>query len=108
MPGGDGTGPRGLGPMTGRGMGYCVGYVRPRFMNPRFGPGFGRGRRFGRGFGRGRGQRFFINSDYDPYYEEPITQEEEKEILGVEARGLEAELKRIKGRIKTLESIESK
>lgn len=25
MPGGDGTGPAGLGPMTGRGMGYCAG-----------------------------------------------------------------------------------
>ena len=24
MPGFNGTGPRGLGPMTGRGMGYCV------------------------------------------------------------------------------------
>jgi hypothetical protein len=24
MPGLDGTGPRGIGPMTGRGMGYCV------------------------------------------------------------------------------------
>ena len=24
MPGGDGTGPMGLGPMTGRAMGYCV------------------------------------------------------------------------------------
>ena len=24
MPGGNGTGPLGLGPMTGRGMGYCV------------------------------------------------------------------------------------
>lgn len=24
MPGGDGTGPMGLGPMTGRGSGYCV------------------------------------------------------------------------------------
>jgi hypothetical protein len=24
MPGFDGTGPRGIGPMTGRGLGYCV------------------------------------------------------------------------------------
>lgn len=27
MPGFDGTGPRGLGPMTGRGMGLCTGYM---------------------------------------------------------------------------------
>ena len=26
MPRGDGTGPRGLGPMTGRAAGYCAGY----------------------------------------------------------------------------------
>ncbi|MCD6310782.1 MAG: DUF5320 domain-containing protein, partial [Candidatus Eremiobacteraeota bacterium] len=24
MPGGDGTGPMGMGPMTGRGMGFCA------------------------------------------------------------------------------------
>ncbi|MCK4238634.1 MAG: DUF5320 domain-containing protein, partial [Candidatus Lokiarchaeota archaeon] len=26
MPGGDRTGPGGLGPMTGRALGYCAGY----------------------------------------------------------------------------------
>ncbi len=34
MPGGDGTGPRGLGPMTGRGAGFCAGFNVPGFMNP--------------------------------------------------------------------------
>ena len=34
MPGGDGTGPMGLGPMTGRAAGYCAGYPAPGFMNP--------------------------------------------------------------------------
>jgi hypothetical protein len=29
MPGGDGTGPLGHGPMTGRGMGYCVVKLPP-------------------------------------------------------------------------------
>lgn len=28
MPAGDGTGPMGLGPMTGRAAGYCAGYPR--------------------------------------------------------------------------------
>jgi len=56
MPFGDGTGPLGLGPMTGRRAGYCAGYPVPGFMNPV--PGFGAG--FGRGFfGRGRGFRFW-------------------------------------------------
>ncbi len=55
MPGGDGTGPGGFGPMTGRAAGYCAGYPMPGFMNPIPGRGFGGG---GRGFGgRGRGWR---------------------------------------------------
>jgi len=34
MPFGDGTGPMGLGPMTGRAAGYCAGYSVPGYMNP--------------------------------------------------------------------------
>ena len=41
MPGGDRTGPMGMGPMTGRAAGYCAGYPVPGFLN-RFGGGFGR------------------------------------------------------------------
>lgn len=54
MPRGDGTGPQGLGPMTGRGLGYCAGYSVPGFANP-IGYGFGRGMAWGRGGGGGRG-----------------------------------------------------
>ncbi|MFO7871759.1 MAG: DUF5320 domain-containing protein [Kiritimatiellia bacterium] len=53
MPGGDGTGPGGIGPMTGRAAGYCAGYGMPGYANPVPGRGFGYGR--GRGFGYGRG-----------------------------------------------------
>ena len=56
MPGGDRTGPRGLGPMTGRGAGYCGGYERPGFTNPAPGYGMRFGGRFG-GWGGGRGWR---------------------------------------------------
>lgn len=55
MPRGDRTGPEGMGPMSGRGMGYCAGYGAPGYMNP--GPGYGRGRGYGYGYGRGRGFR---------------------------------------------------
>jgi len=58
MPGGDGTGPGGMGPMTGRAAGFCAGYPVPGYANPvggrGMGMGWGRGFRGG-GFGRGRG-----------------------------------------------------
>jgi len=50
MPGFDGTGPQGQGPLTGRGLGYCAGAVPVGR-----GRGIGLGRGFGRGFGPGRG-----------------------------------------------------
>jgi len=48
MPGGDGTGPMGMGAMTGRAAGFCAGYASPGYVNPVGGRGFG-------GVGRGRG-----------------------------------------------------
>ncbi len=45
MPARDGSGPRGMGSMTGRGMGYC-NTARPAY-------GMGRGAGYGRGFRRG-------------------------------------------------------
>ena len=53
MPGGDGTGPGGMGPMTGRAAGYCAGYPMPGFMNPIAGRGFWGGGRGRGGWGRG-------------------------------------------------------
>ncbi len=53
MPGGDRTGPMGMGPMTGRAAGYCAGFAVPGFTNAPGGRGFG-----GRGGGRGRRNRF--------------------------------------------------
>ena len=53
MPGGDGTGPLGLGPKTGRSAGFCAGYSASGYTNsiPVRGGFF-------RGFsGRGRGHR---------------------------------------------------
>ena len=60
MPGGDGTGPGGMGPMTGRAAGYCAGYAAPGFANAAGGRGFwGMGRGGGFGGGRGRRNRFY-------------------------------------------------
>ena len=57
MPFGDGTGPWGQGPMTGRGAGYCGGYGAPGYANPV--PGGGR-------FGMGRGAPYGYYQT-DPY-----------------------------------------
>jgi len=77
MPGGDGTGPAGMGPMTGRAAGYCAGYAVPGFMNPIpggfGGRGFGWGRgRGGRGFGWGRGRWFGGAAAYGAAYAPPV------------------------------------
>ena len=58
MPWGDRTGPLGLGPRTGRGLGFCSGFNSPGFTK---GSGWGFGRGWGRGLGRGwgRGRRGF-------------------------------------------------
>lgn len=55
MPARDRTGPRGRGPRTGWGMGYCGGA-----NDSLAGRGFGRGRGLGRGwrYGTGRGRGF--------------------------------------------------
>ncbi len=58
MPGGDGTGPGGMGPMTGRATGYCTGNPVPGSVNPIAGRGFGFGQGRGGG-GRGRRNMFY-------------------------------------------------
>ncbi len=58
MPRGDGSGPMGAGPMTGRGLGFCAGYPVPGYMNGPTGGWWGARGWFGRGGGRGgRGHR---------------------------------------------------
>jgi hypothetical protein len=54
MPFGDRTGPRGLGPMTGKGLGWCAG-AQP---GDRFGGYQGRAGALGWGLGRGRRHGF--------------------------------------------------
>ena len=69
MPGRDGTGPMGAGPMTGRGFGICTGANAVRYGAGRgMGLGLGLGCRRGFGYGFGRGSAVYEIS--------PKTQEE--------------------------------
>lgn len=120
MPGFDGTGPRGQGPMTGGGRGYCAVALnnagRP-FVRRGF---YGRG---GRGFrncfyatglpGWARGGYYYTASggQIDPYlysYEAKITPKEEADILKNEAEDLKEQLKDIQYRIETLEKAQTR
>jgi len=93
MPGGDQTGPLGLGPMTGRGLGYCVRYNTPGYANPR-------PRGFGRGFGWRRWgfvpiERTIPIQNIAVYPTQPqqLTKEQEITMLENDAKVVEAEQK---------------
>lgn len=64
MPIGDRTGPSGMGPGTGRAMGYCYGSDSPGYTRGP-GRGMGRGGRSGYGRGMGRGQGFMAGRGQD-------------------------------------------
>ena len=106
MPGGDGTGPRGLGSMTGRGMGFCAGFNVPGYMNPPAyggrGMGFGRGRGFGRGMGWGRGWRW--NAGFVPAaVPAPIAPAETSvESLKAQKSAMESQIKSMQDLIENL------
>lgn len=102
MPRGNGMGPNGMGPMTGRGVGRCAGYANPGYMN---GLGLGYGR------GRGYGRMYYACDLYQrPYFtvmnaEMPYTSSiDEKEVLANHAKALESQLMDIKNRLADLEN----
>lgn len=112
MPRGDRTGPRGMGPMTGRGLGYCAGFDAPGYASP--GPGYGRGRGWG---GGGRGWRHWYYATglprwarygyppaapYAPYWQ-PMSREQEADMLKSQAEALKRELEAIAQRLEDLE-----
>ena len=77
MPNNDGTGPQGMGAMTGRGLGPC---------------GCGMRRGFGYGFGRGFGFRRQVT----------LTKDEEKKILEAELKEIDLEKQDIAKRLKEI------
>lgn len=99
MPFGDGTGPLGQGPMTGRGVGFCAGYQRPGYTNPAL------GRRVG--FGRGRGWRNWYRATGLPGWQRAgmgysSTAKEEKEMTQEELSVLKEQVKALEARLEEL------
>ena len=116
---GDGTGPAGMGPMTGRAAGFCAGFSSPGYANPVGGRGyFGRGRG-GFGQGGGQGRRNWFNATGIPGWaraaggffgqttEPTITAEFELENLKQQAELLQNSLSQINERIKKFEKAET-
>jgi hypothetical protein len=118
MPGGDRTGPLGMGPMTGRAAGYCAGYPVPGYANPipRAGIGFGRGGGWGwRNWYYATGLTRWQRAPYSyPVYQSAVpygipvspatTKEQEVDILKSQAEYLENSLEEIRKRLGELES----
>jgi hypothetical protein len=117
MPSGDGTGPNGNGPMSGRGLGFCNGYSNPGFVNRPYGRGYNRGmgigRGTGRGFGRGigwrnnlgwyRGGRFGGPIMQGPsFVQEPINPDDYVNDLKTQKEFLEQNLKDINEKLEKL------
>lgn len=128
MPGGDRTGPWGMGPMTGRGAGFCAGYPVPGYATPMwgrgFGMGFGRGRGMGGRGGWGRRNWFYatgvpgwqraygyagapgayFNAPYPPQQAWGYSRENELDALKDQAAYMEESLNEIKKRMAELET----
>ena len=94
MPGGDRTGPNGMGPMTGRKAGFCTGNNKA---------GFAGGSGAGRGGGRRKGYRNMFFATGQPglkRFNNPIiSKKDEKQMLIDQAEGLKQELENISSRL---------
>lgn len=104
MPGGDGTGPMGMGPLTGRRAGFCSGFATSGFLSPL--PGYGRN------FGRGRGFRMsrfsglpgWAGTGFSALGGAYASQGNEQEILGKQAELLEKQLQWVKQQLAKVEA----
>ncbi len=96
MPRGDGTGPMGMGPMTGGGFGYCTGVNN----NQNFGFGRGMGNGYGRGMGRGFNAQFRVNNNFAPLQQDQLS------LLKNQKTMLENTLNSVKDKISKFEEKE--
>ena len=110
MPRGDGSGPMGMGRMTGRGAGYCAGFAAPGYASP---VGYTGG--FGCRSGRGRGFRRMLYATgvpgwacngYPAYAEATEDVSDERAFLNNQAEFLEKQLQQVKKRLSHLKEDE--
>ncbi len=115
MPAGDGTGPWGIGPMTGRAAGFCAGFGVPGWANPLPGRtwGMGWGGLGGRGGGRGWRNRYYATGlpgwlraglPSGAAYAALPAPEQELAALKRQAEFLETALTNIRKRVQELEA----
>ncbi len=98
MPGGDQTGPRGMGPMIGSGMGYCIMPVANTSNGP-FGKRFFRRGCGGQGWGN---RNWAIGSQGRMQLNQSQTEEENLDMLKAYAANIKQELAVTQERIETL------
>ena len=89
MPGFDGTGPRGMGPMTGGGRGFCAIPLRPVYA----------GMGFHMPYAAPWGIPYYRASPFTPR----ITREEELDYLKSLAQSMRDDLKEIEARLQQIE-----
>ena len=116
MPGGNRTGPEGLGAMSGRGAGFCAGSSAPGYMSDSGRRGLaGRGRGF-RGRGGGRGWRNWFHATGLPgwlrlgfgYPPAPIDKEQELAALKQQTEFLQNSLSNLDEHMEQLEKEDQK
>jgi len=91
MPRCDGTGPMGMGAMTGGGFGNCAGVKAGQNY------GYGRGTGNGRGMGRGFNAQFRANNNLAPLQQDQLS------LLKTQETMLENTLSNVKNKISKLE-----
>lgn len=105
MPGLDGRGPRGLGPATGGGFGYCTGYTPARNRAPTTTPARGAaggGRRAPGTGGRGRGRMNVFYATGMPGWARNFSPADAADNSGESVEALESEARRLEGHLAKL------
>ncbi len=115
MPGGDGTGPQGNGPMTGRGTGFCAGYSMPGYSRDpgRYRAGGNRNRGRSGLYGPGGHRNRFYSTGMPGWmrygnesYDQSVAKDSELHMLRNQSEYLKNALDNIDRRMKELEAEE--